>query len=210
MSVEQLRNPGDIPSGITFGNKVAILPLTPGIFDRAIWIQACLSNNPKVLYKPYTWINRGENLMEFTILTPKTGIPLIDLLANRVYNKIYLKSPVSGLILNSRHDFSSMMDDSSAIYTSTSILLPDNEPTANNGEYIFGDLCNFCWENRSYIFYKPREFRGHLDDVKLHNIFSKVIQKTCSYSEAMPYFEPYFQEASNRHSQLRPYLKHLL
>ncbi len=201
MDREINRSPGEIPEGISFGNKVVKLPNTSRAFDKAIWRQACIPNNPKVLYGSYTWVEKGENLIEFTILTPKTGIPIIDFFKEKNYNKIYIRSPVCGLLLHDEHYFEA--------YDHTSLLLPDYEEPASSGSYMFSDLCDFCWDHREFIFYKSSGVGGESDDKSLSQSFEEQKNRSCELVDAMPEFKSYFQEARTKYPQLRPYLKHL-
>jgi len=203
MASDTNRSNRGIPAGISFGNKVLKLPHASTVFDRAIWIQACLRNNPRVLFDNYTWVKKGENLIEFTILTPKIGIPFVDFFVEKNYNKIYIPSPVSGLLLYTSYGFG----DRNKNYGQTTFLLPDDEPPANGGEFMFSRLCN--WDHREYIFYKPSEFSS-FNDQNLSEDFAEQKSRSCEYFEAMPEFESHFREARTKHPELRPYLKHLL
>ena len=89
----------------------------------------------------------------------------------------------------------------------TCLLLPDDEPPAANGNYIFSELCDFCWEHREYIFYKHSKY--NLNDQKLTETFEEQQNRTCTYVDAMPEYAGEFRTARNRHPELRPYIKHL-
>lgn len=206
MEITGSREPGVIPPGIVFGRNVIKLPHTSNVFNRAIWIQACLLDNPSTLFKPYTWVSRGESLVRLLITTPRTGIPLLDFFMDRNYNSIHIPSPVSGLLLRSGHDYG----EANNWQFNTTLLLPDDEPPPMSGDNMFTALCNFCWDYREYIFFKPSEFKGKFNDDKLRADFSEQKQRQCRIDVALPEFEGYFQEARTRHTQLRPYLKHLL
>lgn len=200
--------PGNIPPGITFGEKVLMVPDTSYIFDRPIWIQACIKHNPKELHAPYTWITWGDPFAKFTILTPKTGVLIIDFFANKS-NQVFLRNPVRGLLT---HSYQGYGGNNRADHNTvrTALLLPVDEPLAENGDYIFSDLCGFCWGWKEYIFYKPSEFRNKFNDEKLCEAFDEQINRKCDYINAIPKYERYLDEARTKHAQLRPFLKHLL
>lgn len=196
-----------VPHGITFGSKVVKLPDTSQIFNRALWIQACIQN-PVTLGTYYTWIDRGSNLAKYIILTHKIGIGLFKFITPKDLTKIFLRSPVSGLLIHCGHYFGDA-DNSSC---RTTLLLPDDEPPAENGEFMFGQLCNFGWDHRESIFMKPTEFRNSnaFSDASLKSSFKEQVSRVCQVSDALPKFNESFQEARTRHPELRPYLKHLL
>lgn len=194
-----------IPPGITFGNRILKIPHTSRVFDRAIWIQACLRDNPKEIKPNYQWVNRGETLFSFTILTSKTGSKFFDIFAGQNENEITIPAPASGIILHTSHFFG----DNEPNGLHTAMLIPEDEPEALTGHSIFHSLCSFCWDYRDYIFFKPSEFEGRFNDENLRGAFEEQRSRNCTIHTAMPEYRDYLNEMRTRHPENRPYIKHL-
>jgi hypothetical protein len=64
-------NPRGIPAGVTFGNQVVVIPPTLQTFDRPLYIQTNGGGRAYVPHEQYTWIARGDTLVEYTKI-PRT------------------------------------------------------------------------------------------------------------------------------------------
>lgn len=136
--MEKRYAPGDLPSGITLDRKVIRLPNIADIFNRALWIQACIYN-PIAICDSYRWIRRGDPYAKLVVFTPMTRLPFVNFFAKKAL-EVFLRSPVSGLMLHG----SARYGDADKFEASTPILLPDDEPPAENSSYIFESLCATC------------------------------------------------------------------
>ena len=183
--------PGKVPEGVVFGSKVARIP--------PINARLCHSSGVVGLFagKKFTWIKRGAFFAKYVIISSK-----------KESHEIYLRSPVSGLILHSMYDLGNI--ESECIGTRMAILLPDDEHAAEDGGYIFSELCKQCWENRA-PFLKPstRVTRPAMTEDFLRKILDAQREYSCTYIDAMPEYSKYISLARTEHPQLRPYLKHL-
>jgi hypothetical protein len=193
-----------VPGGITFGAKVVLLPSLSSIFDRSLWIQAT-RHNPYALHQSHTWIDRGDPLAHVVVDTAKTGVPALDFFLGRNVHQVVVPSPVSGLMLYPNLDYGNASDRSAAL------LLPDDEPPAESGRFMYRALCDLCWTHREYIFYQPKELKrsGYYNDAVLDEAFKDQMSRTCAEADALPRYKDYFDEARTRYPELRPLLKHL-
>lgn len=203
-------SPGEIPTGITFGDKVALIPALSFIFSHSGHL-----TNDLYRHKSYTWIKRGDPIGEYRISTPKVDIPIIKFFLTEDEHKVIVRSPVSGLIIFPFYDYGAEDYDYNVSESSPplrmTILLPDDEPPAEDGHYLSSDICRVCWEHR-HFFLKPSRYwsMAGYEENELKEFLDKQKKYLCKYYNAMPHFEKYFQEARTRYPQLRPFLKHLL
>ena len=201
---------GDVPpEGITLGRKVILVPPVSRLLDRALWIQHC-SSTLETFHKPYTWIRRGDPFAKVFIYTPKTPSRFLDFFVGQNLTTIFLCSPVSGMILRNFYDFGDALRDRRDGRIEFSILLPDDESPAENGEYIFSKLSDFVWYWRDYIFRSGSAKKElNYDDDRILKELNEMKARKCVDVDALPRYVAYFDEARTMHPQLRPYLKHL-
>lgn len=202
--------PGEVPAGITFGRRALLIPAVSDAFRHSGDLTGLRSNHP------YTWVSRGDPIGSYRISVPKTDIPLFSMLVNETVHEVQIPSPASGLVIyssynfeNDKHDFS-RIEDPSAFYRMT-LLLPDDEPPAENGEYMFSVLCQCCWRNRSPFLKPSRSWTwGAFTESGLRECLDDQLQLKPRYVDVMPRFERYLQDARTRYPHLRPHLRHLL
>lgn len=189
-----------IPEGITFGSQVYIVPPVLSQLSH----RANLSNTEN--NKSYHWVDRGDTIAEFTLLTNWNSIPGLNILFGEKEYTVDIRSPVSGLFIHRGLDF--CYAESRSL---TAILLPDDEHPAENGHYMFDKLKRLCWSHRA-TYLKPSRYwsMGAFDVDNLRNILDEQVSFKGQYVDAMPTYSDYFNEARTKHPNLRPYLKHLL
>jgi hypothetical protein len=186
-----------IPEEITFGRKVAVIP--------SVLMDFSHSGNVETLYKDsYVWVDRGSALGNYKLKVDRLDVPVLKWFAGTETQKASIPSPVSGLLLHSIYDF--RLSGSSL----TAILLPDDEPQAENGEYMFADVCDLCSRNMIY-FLKPSRYWTM--DAWTREQFEEIVEEQlslrCEYVDAMPNYKGYLDEIRKRHPSLRPHIKHL-
>jgi hypothetical protein len=186
-----------IPEGIMFGKKVAVIPPVSMAFSHSGYMEKGGDIN-----KSYTWIDRGSDLGRYIIEADKLNIPALKFFAGTEPQKASIPSPVSGLLIHSSYDFGLGL---------TAILLPDDEPEAKGGEYMFRSLCRLCREHKQY-FLRPSRYwsMGAWTEDDLNNIIDEQLSQQCEYVDAIPKYKGYFDEARTRHPNLRPYIRHLV
>ena len=170
-----------IPEGIQFGSKVVVIPSVSMAFSH--------SGNMKSEYKnTYVWIDRGDSLGHYTIEADKTDIPLLKLFYGTETKSVSISSPVSGLLIHATYDFAT----SNSL---TAVLLPDDEPGAQNGEYIFRNLCRLCSRYKNY-FLKPSRYwsLGARTEEQFENHISEQLSKKCEIVDALPKYKDYFDD----------------
>jgi len=185
-----------VPEGITFGRKVAIIPSVSMAFSHS-GDMASQHNST------YTWIDRGSPLGVYRIAVDKVDIPVLKWFTGTDLHSAIIPSPVSGLLIHANYDFAV----SSPI---TAILLADDEPLAENGEYMFRNLCNLCRDKQSY-FLKPSRYwsLGAWTAEDFNMAVQKQLLQKCEYVDALPKYKDYFDEIRTRHPNLRPLIRHL-
>ena len=201
--------PGEIPLGITLGNKVVEIPEVDHHFAGPLRGKD-FSGHPRGIHAPGTWINRGDPITRLELLTPKTVIPILYFFVPKVVNRIYLRSPVSGLLLDSAVGLANTMRP--VFGSPTSLLLPDDEPPAESGHYMFSELCNFCRVHRGYFLKQVVDFGSgkSLTEQQFMKGLEWQENLSCEIYDAMPRYKAYFQRIRNQRPEWRPLLKHLL
>lgn len=186
-----------IPEGITFGKTVAVIPSVSQAFSHSGHLE--MSGR---LHESYTWIDRGSNLDQYTIEVDRLNVPVLKFFAGTKQQTAPIPSPVSGLLVHSSYDFGMGL---------TAILLPDDEPRAEEGGYMFRALCHLCTEHKQY-FLKPSRYwtLGAWSEDRFNEVIKDQLSQQCKYVDAMPNYKDYFDECRIRHPSLRPHLKHLL
>ena len=200
----------EIPKGISFGSKVLVLPGYLGGFTHSGYM------NKYSKKRNYRWIKRGEPIAEFVIRGSYYN-SLYSRLFNTEEHSVVIKSPVSGLGLHqilstdSRLERDSWLKDSSnPPYANYAILLPDDEPPPQTGEYMYSSMCNFIMNMKHYYFKDSRYwtmkgfFEEHLKDMIKIQLSANPIK-----FDALPNWKDYLNEARTNFPELRPHLKHL-
>jgi|TARA_R100001369_G_scaffold55660_1_gene82496 hypothetical protein len=185
-----------IPEGINFGMKMAIIPSVSMGFSHS----GKMENRGRI-HDYYAWIDRGKDLGRYTIQIEKTKIPILKLFLETEPRTAAIPSPVSGLLIHSEYDFDTKL---------TAILLPDDEPEPENGEYMFRMLCGLCRDYK-YYFMKPSRYwsLGAMDDHSFNEMLEEQLSRRCEVVDAMPKYADYFNEIRAKHPNLRPYIRHL-
>jgi hypothetical protein len=186
----------DIPQGITLGDSVIQIPS----------IQDVLVTDCEWLFKPYSWVKRGDNLVRFRASYTKPKKGLLKFFLDRITFSGYLKSPVSGLILHSNYSSSSTVESETAGNYLMTILLPDDEPEPEKTNYIYGRWLSDC-EDHKNEFIKPR--LKEQTDQKVEQIISRQLNYPLKIVGAMPKYKDYLDELKTELPILRPYVKHL-
>jgi hypothetical protein len=189
--------PSQIPRGVTFGTKVAVIPPVSGSFSHSGFME-----KKGRLHEGYSWIDRGNDLGRYVIEVDKIDVPILKLFVNPEIQKASIPSPVSGLLIHSSYDFGLGL---------TAILLPDGEQEAADGEFMFQALCHLCEKNKKY-FLKPSRYwsKGAFTESIITHMLSEQLSQKCQYVDALPQYRDYFEEARTRHPNLRPYIEHLV
>ncbi|HWT01297.1 MAG TPA: hypothetical protein VN256_13700 [Pyrinomonadaceae bacterium] len=183
-----------VPDGVTFGDQVLVMPAINTVFERAVthWWRP-LQNG--------TWVNRGDTLSYCSV--KKENASVLERFLARDWMRIPLRSPASGLILKGTDCFDQAW---------AAILLPENEPRPEPPEYVFGELCDFFYEHRAYIFrnVKKAQASAARTDEELKGLFDE--QRAASYDTASAR-TTYGQDIkwfSEGDDELRPRLVHLM
>ena len=98
--MQDKRESGVIPNGVTFGTEVLVMPSLIG----SVFTHAGGTETKK--YKPnnYSWVKKGDIIAEVYIRRPKTKFGLInDIFFNDIISKVPIKSPARGLALHSEY-----------------------------------------------------------------------------------------------------------
>ncbi len=199
----------NIPQGITFGRKVLVMPGIGSGFTHSGDIKENLQG------RNYHWIQRGAPVAEFYIDGSHAGNSLIRAFTSKTYTAA-IRAPVSGMILHStvgtslNSDVSDLSRQSHPPLAQFSILLPDDEPPAEGGEYIFGDVCRLIRDFQHY-FLKPSRYwsMGPFTSDELGKLLTSQQRSACGVFDALPFWADYLNEARTKYPHLRPYLKHI-
>jgi hypothetical protein len=196
--------PVNIPKGIEFGRKVIQIPILSKQFEYPLWVQGC-TRNPISLIDSYCWIDRGSIFAKVAAYSDSIDNDFIKFFYRGFRREVPLKSPVSGLVLNSFYFFGNEDSEHAAIY----ILIPNDEPEPEGGGYIFGEVCDFFWDHRESIFLKPSKLKQKFSEDSLRKILDDQKSQVCNTLDALPRFKDHLDEARKKHYDLRPYLRHL-
>lgn len=200
---------GNVPPGRTLGDKVIEIPEVDHHFARPLRGKN-FSGYPRGIHAPGTWINRGDPITKVELLIPRFGISIVDFFVPKVVNRIFLKSPVSGLLLDSAVGLSNTLR--SVFGSPTSLLLPDDEPPPESGHYMFSELCDFCRAHREYFLPEVVDFGS--GKLLTEEEFMKGLEwqenLSCKIYDAMPRYKAYIRRIRTQRPEWRPLLKHLL
>ncbi len=186
-----------VPEGITFGNRVLRVPSVLIALSHSGFLGDTRSGGG------YTWVNRGDPVGVFHLRTVKPGV--LGWLAGEKVHSVDVPCPASGLFVHRTFDFATSEESSL-----TAILLPDDEPTAEDGAYMFSALTRVCWDNRDTFLKNSRYWSMEAFSAdELKDLLDKQVSLECRTIDAMPRYKDYFDEARTRYPNLRPHLKHL-
>lgn len=162
----------------------------------------------------YAWIKRGDTIGKYTLSVPRSYVAIVGALAGETEHEVAIPSPASGLLIHSiynygddEHDFGRADGDAPV---RMAILLPDDEPPAEDGQFMFSRLVQCVWDHRS-PFLRPSRYwtMGPMTESHLRQRLDAQLRLKPHVVDAMPRFEDYFEEARTEFPQLRPHLKHL-
>ena len=198
-----------IPTGITFGSKVVVVPGYASGFTHSAGVASLMDG------QNYRWVKRGEQIGEFRINGSYRDSFIARLMSTKLHTA-EIRCPVSGLLLhtnlshelsNRLHGWNTMEEPPSA---ALALLLPDDEPKPESGAYLYSAMCGLVRDMSHYYFKDSRywsmkaftqEQLDHLIDIQL-NAQPRIF-------DALPRWSEYLDEARTRKPELRPYLKHL-
>ena len=199
--------PGVVPAGVTFGQKVLVIPRLGDGFTHSGYIIGLINTYSG------QWINRGEYFAKYVIRTRKVNIPIIKHFFGDEDNVSYLKSPVSGLILHgtyTHHCFIDLPDEPPPVGVHFAILLPDDEDPAENGHYIFSDVCNLVRQHQEIFFKQSRHWSmPAFEKGELNKYLDWQESSKCREYIALPNWKNCFKAVRTNFPILRPLLKHL-
>ena len=208
--MQDKRESGVIPNGVTFGTEVLVMPsLIGSVFTHAGGIDT-------VSYKPnrYSWVKKGDVIAEVYISRPKTKFGLInDIFFNDIISKVPIKSPASGLALHSEYsdNFTVKLKDDVPPIANFSLLLPSDEVREVSGASLFRAAVNLIKENSDLLYKESRRWtmKGKTPQ-ELESLLAQQLAANCRRYPATPYFDDYLDEARTEFPELRQHLKHLV
>ncbi|MEM1435349.1 MAG: hypothetical protein AAGG11_14920 [Pseudomonadota bacterium] len=197
-----------VPTGITFGDKVLVVPDYSADFTHSGEVVSLLER------QNYRWVQRGDPIAEFRISGSPSDSFLSRLTSTKLHSAV-IRSPVSGLLLHTAlgsalsglERWNAQTEPPGASFA---LLLPDDEPKAESGEYVFADMCRLACDMRHYYFKSSRYWsRGAVSPEEFKTLLQQQSSAQPKVFDAMPRWLEYFDEARTRKPELRPYLKHL-
>lgn len=216
-----------IPEGITFGSKVVVIPGYDAIFWNRFERVVDLMEG-----QYYRWVQRGDPIGEFRIDGSFGASSFVKLFSPEQHIAV-IRSPVSGLLIYSeiRHniDYEEWNSLKKPSLANCAILLPDDEPKPETGEYIYSAMCQLARDKRQYQLRSSRvspdlnpsskefnetQYLKFIEHSKLQNSqFNEILKSQIGVQprifDALPSWGEYFDEARTKYPELRPYLKHL-
>lgn len=201
----------DIPQGITFGTKVVVIPGYLSGFTHSGNIRTYEEK------RNYRWVKRGEPIGEFVIEGSYDDSFLARLFNTKLHSSS-IKSPVSGLVLHPTlsHELHSYLEEKNwnsmknPPIANYALLLPDDEPKPESGNYIYSDMCRLIQNMKHYYFKKSRYWSmGEFSEDGLEGLIKNQLNADPLIFDALPKWSGYLDEARTVYPELRPYLKHL-
>ncbi len=197
-----------VPSGISFGNKVLVVPGIASQFTHSGEINSVLETGT------YTWISRGDAIAEFFIDGSYSSGFLSRTFSNQRH-VVEIRSPVSGLVLHATLDDEHSLAKWSSLkqppLAKFAILLPDDEPQPENASFIFGSTCALIQDMKHYYLKQSRRWSmGPFTEQRLDELISLQRSVSPLIFDALPFWRDYLDEARTKRPELRPLLKHLL
>lgn len=144
-----------LPKGISLGQNIVALPMLHSVFDFPLWRQPS-HRVPTCIKQPLSWVKRGETICVLNVYfrpirrnLASSFLRSFELIS---YEKFPVKSPVSGLVIHdsnlSHGGLKLSSDDREDNYARVLILTPKDEPAPENGDFMFGNLCDMSWTTR--------------------------------------------------------------
>lgn len=199
----------DIPQGITFGAKVAVIPGYASGFTH--------SGQVKDLFErqSYCWIKRGDPIAEFRIEGSYSNNFLSKLINSKVHS-VSIPSPISGLLLHTtlKHELSSYLKDwnsmNSPPMADLALLIPEDEPKPETGKYMYKGMCDLI-RNMSHYYYDNSRYWSMeaFSPDHLNNLINLQLSANPIIFEALPTWGDYLDEARTIKPEIRPLIKHI-
>ncbi len=198
-----------IPQGISFGSKVAVIPGYLSPFTHS----GHMNDFDKKLR--YRWINRGDVIGQFEIKGSYDN-NIFSRTFNSKTHTADIKSPVSGLVLHSTlkhtftNDFENWNSDKGQKLANFAMLLPDDEPKPESGNFMYYRMCRLVRDMCHYYLRNSRYWSmGAYTLENLEKYIKTQLNTNPLIFEALPYWGDYLDEVRIKHPELRPYIKHL-
>jgi hypothetical protein len=208
MSGQTKREPGQVPAGITLGDRVLVMPSMFGL----LFTHTGGVTRDGVQPESYAWIQRGEVIARYWVRRPKTNSALLNFfLGDELTFYAPIVSPVSGLVIHKSFDANRDVDLGDAPPLAYfAVLLPDDEPPPLSGEEMFGPAVRLLNDHRDMLMKPSRMWTiPAWEPAKVDELFKRQLSAKCRAYPAMPHWNDYFEEARTRHPSLRPHLRHL-
>ena len=204
--------PGIIPDGVTLGDKVVVVP---GVMSMPFSHSGYMTRD---LLKPrlFSWIKRGDVIGRYNLVVWKSSSPWLKGILGNSIHSCSIHAPVSGLIIKDYYGFCmgwkrTAVLNYGSIPFSLSILIPNDESPAEDGEQMFIQLKHLCIDYKKEFFQPSGLWTiDALDPEYFFNAIEEQQKRECFYADAMPYFEDKLGEARTEYPSLRPHLKHLV
>ena len=199
----------DIPQGITFGSKVVVIPGPASGFTHSGDIKSLMK------MQGFRWVKRGEQIGEFRI-KGSYGDTFFSRLIDSKVHSAPIRCPVSGLLLHTtlNHTPSPYLENWNSIkepqLAHFALLLPDDEPKPESGEYMYREMCNLIRNMKHYYFKDSRYWSmSALSPENLEKLIELQLSTHPVIFDALPNWGGYLDEARTNKPELRPYIKHL-
>lgn len=184
-----------VPERITFGTKVLQVSRVLSAFSH--------SGNMRTAPGPdYRWIRRGEPLGSFIIEVHKTEFPILKSMLGTEPKEVHIPSPINGLlIIHSTYEFGG---------APAAVLVPNDEPAAEDGKYMFRNLCALLVDHKRY-YLKPSRYwsSSAWSEKQFEERIEEQLEQQCSYVDALPRYTPYFDEIRKKYPEFRHHVEHL-
>lgn len=198
-----------IPTGITFGSKVLVVPGYASGFTHSANIESLFER------ENYRWVQRGEAIGEYRI-DGSYGEGFLARLTSSKLHTAQIRCPVSGLLLHTtlNHELFGRLEEWNTMkeppLAACALLLPDDEPKPESGEYIYSAMCRLARDMKHY-YYKPSRYwtMSGFSPESFDALIRTQLSAQPRIFDALPNWGDYFDEARTRKPELRPYLKHL-
>ncbi len=199
----------EIPEGISFGSKVAVIPGYLSPFTHSGHMNDL---RKKLIYR---WINRGDVIGLFEIKGSYDN-NIFSRTFNSKTHTANIKSPVSGLVLHSTlkhtftNDFERWNSGKGQTLANFAILLPDDEPKTESGNFMYHQMCRLVKDMSHYYLRKSRYWSmGAYTLEDLDEYIKLQLNTNPLIFDALPHWGDYLDEVRIKYPELRPYIKHL-
>lgn len=199
-----------IPQGITFGSKVVVVPGYASGFTHSGSVESLMEG------QNYRWVTRGDPIGEFRI-NGSFGDNFISRLTSSKLHSAQIRSPVSGLLLHStlKDELSLYLEGWNSMkqppIADFAILLPDDEPKPESGEYMYSLMCRLIRDMSHYYFKDSRYWSmPAFSPDGLEQLIELQMSAQPMIFDALPTWSDYLDQARTQKPALRPYIKHLV